>query len=105
MPEGNGVLNITDESFDKVIATGTTLVDFWAPWCLPCRIQGPILSAVSRKLGDRVKVCKLNVDDNQETAFKYQIASIPTLIVFKDGRVNKTFIGVQDEKSLMEAVK
>ena len=105
MSESNGVLNITDESFDKVVAQGTTIVDFWASWCFPCRIQGPILSAVSRKIGDRVKVCKLNVDDNQQTAQKYQIASIPTLIVFKNGKVDKTFVGVQDEKSLMEAVK
>lgn len=105
MTEGNGVINITDESFDKVIATGTTIVDFWAPWCFPCRLQGPILSAISQKVGNGVKVCKLNVDDNQETAHKYQIASIPTLIIFKDGRVDKTFIGVQDEASLLAALK
>lgn len=105
MAETTGVININDDSFEKVIAQGTTIVDFWAPWCMPCRLQGPILENVSKKMGDKVKVCKLNVDDNMQTARKYQIASIPTLIIFKDGRPEQTFVGVQDEDTLISSVQ
>jgi thioredoxin 1 len=105
MSTTNGVLNINDDSFDKVISEGTTIVDFWAPWCMPCRLQGPILENISRKMGDKVKVCKLNVDDNMKTAQKYQIVSIPTLIIFKDGQPDKMFVGVQDENTLINSVE
>jgi thioredoxin 1 len=105
MGKNNGVINITDENFDKVIAQGVTIVDFWAPWCLPCRIQGPILEKVSKKVNENVRVCKMNVDDNMITAQKYGISSIPTLLVFRDGQMEKKFIGVQGEETLMKAVE
>ncbi|MCK4835234.1 MAG: thioredoxin [Candidatus Aminicenantes bacterium] len=104
MSNTNGVLNINDDSFDKVISEGTTIVDFWAPWCMPCRLQGPILENVSKKMGDKVKVCKLNVDDNMRTAQKYEIVSIPSLLILKDGQVDKKFVGVQDEDTLINSI-
>jgi thioredoxin 1 len=100
----SSVININDENFDTVVSQGVTIVDFWAPWCLPCRIQGPILEKVSKKVGENVRVCKMNVDDNMITAQKYGISSIPTLLVFRDGQMEKKFIGVQGEATLMKAV-
>jgi thioredoxin 1 len=105
MSQTNGILTINDDSFDNVISQGTTIVDFWAPWCMPCRLQAPILENVSRKMGDKIKICKLNVDDNMRTAQKYQIVSIPTLIIFKDGQPDKIFVGVQDENTLIDSVE
>ena len=104
MSENNGVLDINDQNFDQIISDGVTIVDFWAPWCLPCRLQGPILKNVSGKIGDRAKVCKMNVDENMTTAQKYGIVSIPTLLIFRDGEIEKKFIGVQDEQTLINAV-
>lgn len=104
MVKNNGVININDENFDKVISQGVTIVDFWAPWCLPCRIQGPILEKVSKQVNENVRVCKMNVDDNMITAQKYGISSVPTLLVFRDGQLEKKFIGVQGEETLLKAV-
>jgi thioredoxin 1 len=104
MSESNGVMDINDQNFDQIISEGVTIVDFWAPWCLPCRLQGPILKNVSGKVGDKAKICKMNVDENMTTAQKYGIVSIPTLLVFRDGEIDKKFIGVQDEQTLINAV-
>lgn len=104
MIKNNGVININDENFDKVISQGITIVDFWAPWCMPCRIQGPILEKVSTKVNGNIRVCKMNVDDNMMTAQKYGIISIPTLMIFRDGKVERKFIGVQSEDTLLNAV-
>ncbi|MCB0278924.1 MAG: thioredoxin [Calditrichaeota bacterium] len=90
------VIKINDGSFDKVINSGLTLVDFWAEWCGPCRAQAPILDDLAAELGDHVKITKLNVDDNPQSSARYGIRSIPTLILFKDGQVAKQYIGVQD---------
>ena len=96
------VLILNNESFDKVIAEGVTLVDFWAAWCAPCRIQTPILEKVLEKVGDGVKIAKLDVDENREIAMKFNISSIPTLMIFKDGVVKEQMLGVQDENTLLK---
>jgi thioredoxin 1 len=80
------------------------LVDFWAPWCGPCRMMGPILDGVSEKAGDKAKVFKLNVDENRETAGRYSITAIPTVILFRNGKAEKEFVGVQPEKVYLDAL-
>lgn len=102
--ELNGVRNITDMDFDQVTGKGVSLVDFWAPWCYPCRIQGPILEKVAGKVGAGAQICKLNVDENQEAAGRHGITGIPTLLLFKDGKVVKEFVGVQGEDVLVSAL-
>jgi len=74
------------------------LVDFWAPWCGPCRILGPIIDKISEKVQNKAQVYKLNVDENPITASNYSITAIPTVIIFKNKKIYKTFIGVQTEE-------
>lgn len=76
------------------------LVDFWAPWCGPCRAQTPVLEQFAQETAGKVKVCKLNVDDNQAIAQKYGVMSIPTLLVFKNGEVLKKAVGLQNIQGL-----
>ena len=105
MTENNAVKNISDEDFEEITGSGVSLVDFWAPWCSPCRMQAPILEKVAEKIGDKAQICKLNVDENGELAMKYGITGIPTLLIFKDGEIVKQFMGVQDDKVLVSALE
>jgi thioredoxin 1 len=101
----NTVQNITDSNFAEVTSNGVSVVDFWAPWCQPCRIQGPILERVADQVGDKAQILKLNVDENRETAMKYGITGIPTLLVFKDGEVVQQFVGVQGDDTLVSTIE
>ncbi len=101
----DALITLTDANFDEQVASGVTLVDFWAPWCGPCLMQTPILESVGQQLGDRVKIGKVNVDENMQVAVRFGIRSIPTLILFKDGRVVQQFVGVQPEHVLISAIE
>lgn len=96
----------TDQSFkqDVLDADKPVLVDFWAPWCGPCRMVGPIIDKISEKTEGTARVFKLNVDENPATAGKYGITGIPTVIVFKNGQVDKEFVGVQPEQVYLKAL-
>ena len=97
--------SVSAEEFNKEIAAGVVLVDFWAPWCPPCRRQGPIVDDVAEKTKAFAKVLKLNVDDESAVASKYGIQSIPTLIIFKDGKIQKQFQGLTKASTLIAAMK
>ncbi len=90
--------------FDDAIREGVALVDFWAPWCGPCRIQGPIVEKLSDKYEGKALVAKINVDENRDIAERFGIQSIPTLILFKDGKEARRFVGVQSEETLSKAI-
>lgn len=98
------VIQLDESSIQETIQDGVTLVDFWAPWCGPCKMQLPILEAVSANAGEGVKVAKVNIDENPNVAVQFGFQSIPTLIVFKDGQEVKRFSTVTQEKALLEAV-
>ncbi|MEK7141182.1 MAG: thioredoxin [Patescibacteria group bacterium] len=96
-------VTITDQNFDTEVlkAKEPVLVDFWAVWCGPCQMQGPIVEEVAKAMAGKAKVGKLNVDENPRMAQKYGVMSIPTIMVFQGGTVVKQFIGVQSKEILM----
>lgn len=81
------------------------VVDFWAPWCGPCRVVGPRIDALAETVGDGVKVGKLNVDDNRQTAMDYEIQAIPTVLIFREGRVVNRLVGVSSEQDYLNALE
>ncbi|MGX1899915.1 thioredoxin [Thermolongibacillus altinsuensis] len=95
------IVNATDQTFVNEVSQGVVLVDFWAPWCGPCKMIAPVLEEVDQELGDKVKIVKVNVDENQETASKYGVMSIPTLFVFKNGEVVDKTVGYQPKEALV----
>lgn len=98
------ILNITDESYEKEIKNynGTVLIDFFAPWCSPCKSLSPVIESVAKNAGEGIKVCKVNVESEKELAKKFDIMSIPTLVVMKNGEIKNRSIGVTGTKAIMD---
>ena len=99
-----GIINITPDNFDSEVKESTVpvLVDFWAEWCGPCKMLGPILEEISKDLKDKIQVVKVNLDENQDLAMKYSIRSIPTLLLFKKGELIDTKVGLLPKSDLVE---
>ncbi|QKG84027.1 thioredoxin [Kroppenstedtia pulmonis] len=96
------IVDVTDQSFKNEVASGTVLVDFWAPWCGPCKMIAPVLDEIDQEMGDKLKIAKVNVDNNPDTAGEYGVMSIPTLMVFKDGEVVDKLHGFQPKEQLSQ---
>jgi thioredoxin 1 len=96
------VSEVTDNNFQAEVLESDVpvLVDFWAPWCGPCRMVAPVVEEIAKERGEALKVVKLNIDENNETAIKFNVMSIPTLMVFNHGQVAKTVIGAYPKKRL-----
>ncbi len=91
--------HLSDKDFDQAIASGVVLVDFYADWCGPCRMVGPIMEELSKDNGAKITIAKVDIDQAQATATKYNVTSIPTVMLFVDGEPSKTVVGVRDKKS------
>ncbi len=102
-----GVVELTKENFDQEVlaAKVPVLIDFWADWCGPCKMQSPIVDAVAEEMGDQVKVCKVNVEQEASLALNYQIVSIPTLIFMKYGIFQEKMVGLQDKDTIVNYLK
>ncbi len=96
------IVKATDQTFSNETSSGTVLVDFWAPWCGPCKMIAPVLEELDTEIGDKVKIVKVDVDENPESAGKFGVMSIPTLLILKDGEVVDKVIGFQPKEALAE---
>ncbi|WP_096202753.1 thioredoxin [Bacillus sp. FJAT-45350] len=96
------IVNVTDQTFQNETSEGVVLADFWAPWCGPCKMIAPVLEELDGEMGEKVKIVKLDVDENQEVAGKYGVMSIPTLMVFKNGEKVDQVVGFQPKEALAE---
>jgi thioredoxin 1 len=104
---GEGIIEISDDNFEGEVlkAEKPVLVDFWAPWCGPCKAIAPVLEDLAGDFGDKIKFAKCNVDDNPSTPSKYGIRAIPTLIMFKEGEAVDQITGMVAKSKLEEAIK
>ena len=97
---------VNDQNFQEEVINykGQVLVDFWAPWCGPCQMLGPVIEQIATELKDKVKVVKVNVDENPQISAQYQINGIPTVIIFKDGQVKEQIVGFRQKQEYIEAI-
>jgi thioredoxin 1 len=98
------IVHLSDATFDEEIGSASTpvLVDFWAEWCGPCKMIAPILEEIADEQGDVIKIAKLNVDEAQEIARRFEVMSIPTMILFKDGEEAKRIIGAKPKQAIID---
>ncbi|HGX1590812.1 TPA: thioredoxin [Staphylococcus aureus] len=98
------IVKVTDADFDSKVESGVQLVDFWATWCGPCKMIAPVLEELAAEYEGKADILKLDVDENPSTAAKYEVMSIPTLIVFKDGQPVDKVVGFQPKENLAEVL-
>ena len=103
VPPSNKIKILTNKNFKTVVRSGTVLVDFWAPWCGPCKMIAPTLNEIAEE-NDSFTIAKVNVDQQQQLAQKYNIRNIPTMIIFKDGKVYKRLTGVKSKKAILSEI-
>ncbi len=99
------ISNVNDQNFSTETSEGLVLADFWAPWCGPCKMIAPVLEELDGEMGDKVKIVKLDIDQNQETTSKYGVMSIPTLLVLKNGEVVDKIVGFKPKDALAEVLE
>ena len=104
-PPSENIKILDDRNFGQVVGKGVSLVDFWAEWCGPCKVPGPIVDELADEMGEKANICKLDVDKNQNTARKYGIQNIPTMLIFKDGKPVDKLVGVKPKGAILKAMQ
>ena len=101
------VISLNEKNFEEEVLNSTkpVLIDFWASWCGPCKMMSPVIDSLAEEMGEKVKVCKINIDEEQNLAVKYNVMSIPTFVVLKDGKEVGRSIGVQDKEKIISMLK
>ena len=99
------MINLDERNFDPSVANGVTLVDFWAPWCGPCLMQTPVLEGIAQAFLEKATIAKVNVDDSPALAERFNVQGIPTLIIFKNGKIAKRLVGVQSRQVLIDTIQ
>ncbi len=100
-----GIVDLTSATFDQTVANGVVMVDFWAPWCGPCKQLAPILVKVAAAVQGKAVIAKVNVDEFQDLAVKFQVTSIPTMLIFKNGTIVKQLMGLKSDKVIVDAIE
>lgn len=100
VPQSDKITTLNIKNFNHQVKSGLVMVDFWASWCVPCKAMAPVLNELAEELDDKVKICKLNVDENQQLAVRFAVRSIPTLILFRNGKEIDRFVGVKSKSFL-----
>jgi len=104
MPESGNLVNLNPGNFQQQTRSGVALIDFWASWCMPCKMMAPILNEVADEIGDKAKICKVNVEDHQQLSSKFSVRNIPTLILLKNGKEVERFVGVKTKDFLIKQI-
>ena len=102
--KNDDIITLTTENFNSEIAQGVVMVDFWATWCMPCKAMAPVIDEIASQTKGKIKVGKLDIDENGLVANQYKIHSIPTILIFKDGQLVETFVGLQSKAALVNAL-
>ncbi len=97
-------IELTNENFDATVNSGVSLVDFWAPWCGPCRMIAPVIDELAEDFDGKANICKINTDEQQELAMKFGVRSIPTILVMKDGEVVETMVGAASKQAFADKI-
>jgi thioredoxin 1 len=99
------IISLTDSNFKNQISSGITVVDFWAEWCMPCKMMAPVLNAVADETNGNVGIYKINIDQAKHTAAKFNVRSIPTLIIFKNGKEGKRIVGIKPKDYILDQIE
>ncbi|CAI8192424.1 MAG: thioredoxin [Sulfurovum sp.] len=97
-------VELTDVNFDEVTKAGVSMVDFWAPWCGPCRMIAPVIDELAGEFEGKANICKVNTDEQQDLAVKYGVRSIPTIIFMKDGEIVDTMVGASNKQAFTDKI-
>ena len=100
----SAIKELNDNNFAALVKNGVTLVDFWASWCMPCKMMAPVLNELADELGNTAKIAKLDVDSNRSSSAKYSVRSIPTMVLFKNGKEINRFVGVKTKSFLINEI-